>query len=116
MRFIERFRTAVASGQFHPDREQEAAALGPADYLALARVYPAVMIEAIPAMTPEMYNEAKRFMLLIDTLYDEGIELVCSAEVGPFELYPEGEGAQAFRRTASRLSEMQSLAWRAKRR
>jgi len=63
-------------------------------------------------MTPEMHNEAKRFMLLIDTLYDEGVDLVYSAEVAPSQLYPEGEGAQAFRRTASRLIELQGSASR----
>jgi cell division protein ZapE len=91
-----------------------AAALGAADYLALARAYRALMIEAIPVMTPDMHNEARRFTLLIDTLYDEVVELVCSAEAHAPDLYPEGEGAEAFKRTVSRLIEMQGAAWRAR--
>ena len=59
-------------------------------------------------MGPEMRNEARRFMLLIDTLYDEGVQLVCSAAAPPERLYAHGDGADAFRRTASRLVEMQS--------
>jgi cell division protein ZapE len=82
--------------------------LAAADYLALAHHFHTVLIEHIPAMTPEMRNEAKRFMLLIDTLYDEGVMVLCSAAAEPEALYPKGDGMQAFRRTASRLAEMQS--------
>jgi len=59
---------------------------------------------------PVMRNrdEARRFVLLIDTLYDEGVKFVCSAEAAPDALYATGDGAEAFRRTASRLAEMQS--------
>ena len=59
-------------------------------------------------MTENMHNVARRFILLIDTLYDEGVKLICSAAAPPDELYPRGDGAEAFRRTASRLAEMQS--------
>ena len=59
-------------------------------------------------MGEAMRNEARRFILLIDTLYDEGVQLVCSAAAVPDRLYVVGDGAEAFRRTASRLVEMQS--------
>lgn len=85
-----------------------AAALAANDYLAIARAFHTVLIDRIPLMGPEMRNEARRFTLLIDTLYDESVTLVCSAAAAPDELYPRGDGADAFRRTASRLIEMQS--------
>jgi cell division protein ZapE len=78
------------------------------DFLAIAHNFHTVMIDAIPEMSPRERNEARRLTLLIDTLYDEGVKLICSAEVPPDLLYPEGDGADAFRRTASRLIEMQS--------
>jgi cell division protein ZapE len=59
-----------------------------------------------------MRNEARRFVLLIDTLYDEGVKLICSAAAPPDALYTDGDGAEAFRRTASRLAEMQSADYR----
>lgn len=82
--------------------------LAAADFLAIARAFPTVMLERIPVMRPEKRNEARRFVLLIDTLYDEGVEFICSAAAPPDALYPEGDGAEAFRRTVSRLTEMQS--------
>lgn len=84
------------------------AALAAADYLAVAHAFRTVMIDRIPVMGPEMRNEARRFVLLIDTLYDEGVKLICSAAAPPDALYTDGDGAEAFRRTASRLAEMQS--------
>ena len=83
-------------------------ALAAADFLAIARDFHTVLIDDIPVMGPDMRNEARRFMLLIDTLYDEGVTLICSAAADADTLYPQGDGAQAFRRTASRLAEMQS--------
>ena len=86
-------------------------ALGAPDYLAIARAFHTVLIDRIPAMSLAMRNEARRFTLLIDTLYDQGIKLVCSAEVPPDRLYPQGDSADAFQRTVSRLIEMQSAAY-----
>ncbi|HJR55573.1 MAG TPA: cell division protein ZapE [Rhizomicrobium sp.] len=80
--------------------------LGPADYLAIARDFHTIFIDRIPQLTPERRNEARRFTLLIDTLYDQGVKLLCSAAAPPEALYAEGSGAEAFRRTASRLVEM----------
>jgi cell division protein ZapE len=85
--------------------------LAAADYLAIAQSFHTVFIDHVPLLTPDMRNEARRFTLLIDTLYDEGVKLVCSAAAPPDALYPEGSGADAFRRTASRLVEMQSEAY-----
>jgi len=82
--------------------------LAAADYLAIAEEFHTLLLDHVPQLSPEMRNEARRFILLIDTLYDEGVKLVCSAAAPPSQLYPEGDGAEAFRRTASRLAEMQS--------
>ena len=82
--------------------------LGPADFLAIARDFHTVLISGIPRLRPEQRNEARRFVTLIDALYEHRVNLVCSAEAEPAALYPEGEGAFQFERTASRLMEMQS--------
>lgn len=82
--------------------------LGNADYLAIAAAFPTILIDRIPVMGPERRDAARRFVNLIDTLYDEGVQLVCSAAAAPDRLYASGDGADAFRRTASRLVEMQS--------
>lgn len=82
--------------------------LGAEDYLALTRRYGAVFLDNIPVMRPDMRNEAKRFSILIDALYDAKVKLVCSAAAEPAALYPEGHGAFEFERTASRLIEMRS--------
>ena len=81
--------------------------LGAADYLALARDFHTVLIDHVPQMTPDMRNAARRFILLIDTLYDEGVKLIASAAAPPAGLYPQGDGADVFQRTVSRLAEMQ---------
>jgi cell division protein ZapE len=78
------------------------------DYLQIARHFHTVLIDNIPQLNSTMRNEARRFILLIDTLYDEGTKLICSAAAPPDRLYTDGDGAEAFRRTASRLVEMQS--------
>jgi cell division protein ZapE len=82
--------------------------LGPSDYLAIAEEFHAVLIDRIPVMTDNMHNVARRFTLLIDTLYDEGVKLICSAAAPADQLYPSGIASDAFRRTVSRLAEMQS--------
>jgi cell division protein ZapE len=85
-----------------------AAALGPADYLALCRNYRTFMLAGIPRLGPEKRNEAQRFNIFVDTLYEAHGNLIASAEAAPAELYPEGDGAFEFQRTVSRLIEMQS--------
>ncbi len=82
--------------------------LGAHDYLTLARSYRTILLAGIPELGPERRNEARRFITLIDILYDNSINLVCSAATGPDAIYPDGEGNIAFHRTASRLIEMQS--------
>jgi cell division protein ZapE len=82
--------------------------LGAADYLALAQNFHTILIDHIPRLGPDEANEARRFTLLIDTLYDEKVKLVCSASAPPQELYVEGDNADSFRRAASRLMEMQT--------
>ena len=85
--------------------------LGPGDYLALATHFHALVLDAVPMLGPDNYDEARRFITLIDALYDHRVKLVASAEAEPDRLYERGEGARAFERTASRLVEMQSEAW-----
>ncbi len=87
--------------------------LGAADYLAIAKRYSTVMLDGIPVMGPEQRNEAKRFITLIDTLYDAHVKLIASAEAEPHALYTGSEGREAFEfaRTASRLIEMASTAY-----
>ena len=87
--------------------------LGPADYLAIAGVVRTLFIDRIPRLSREKNNEAKRFVTLVDTLYEAKVHLICSADAPPDELYEQGEGAFEFERTASRLIEMQSEDWQA---
>ena len=84
--------------------------LGASDYLALARDFHTLFVENIPAMTFDRRNEAKRFIILIDTLYDHHVKLLASAEVEAPELYKAETGREAFEfdRTVSRLIEMRS--------
>jgi cell division protein ZapE len=87
------------------------APLGPPDYLAIAKAFGAVFIEHIPAMSARYRNPSKRFILLIDTLYDARARLVASAETSAEGLYSEGHHVKEFARTISRLKEMQSASW-----
>lgn len=87
------------------------AALGPLDYLAVAKDFHTVFIDHIPVLGPARRNEARRFITLVDALYDNHVCLIASAEAEPPALYPAGEGADHFQRTASRLMEMRSEAF-----
>ncbi|MEE8393646.1 MAG: cell division protein ZapE, partial [Rhodospirillales bacterium] len=89
--------------------------LGAADYLEIARRYHTIVVAQIPRMGEDNMNEAKRFVTLIDALYERRVNLICSADVPPHELYVRGKGAFEFERTASRLIEMQSDAYMAAR-
>jgi len=80
--------------------------LGAADYLALAQAFQTVILENVPQMGPELRNEAKRFVTLVDALYETRTKLIMSAAVKPDQLYKDGTGAFEFERTASRLIEM----------
>lgn len=84
--------------------------LGANDYLAIVERFSVVFIENVPMMDYAQRNEAKRFILLIDTLYDSHITTVVSAAANPHVLYTAGRGTESFefQRTASRLIEMQS--------
>lgn len=83
-------------------------ALGAADYIRLSRAFQTLILENVPQMGPENRNEAKRFVTLIDALYETRTKLIISAEVQPEQLYVDGTGAFEFERTASRLIEMRS--------
>ena len=85
--------------------------LGPADYLALAQAVRVLILEDIPRLSATNYNEARRFVTLIDTLYEAKVRLVASAADAPERLYLEGSGTFEFARTASRLREMQAADW-----
>lgn len=86
-------------------------ALGPADYLALANAVDVLIIDNIPRLSMSNYNEAKRFVTLVDALYEARVRLIASAADEPEQLYNEGEGSFEFERTASRLREMQDASW-----
>jgi len=81
--------------------------LGAADYLAIAKKFNTLILSGVPYLKPSRRNEAKRFISLMDSLYEHNVNLVCSAEVAPDEIYPEGDGVDPFQRAVSRLLEMQ---------
>lgn len=85
--------------------------LGAPDYLALAKTYGTIFVAHVPVLKASERNEAKRFILLIDTLYDAGTRLVVTAAAEPEKLCTTGPHKAEFLRTASRLREMQSVSW-----
>ncbi|MDH5773261.1 MAG: cell division protein ZapE, partial [Rhodospirillaceae bacterium] len=82
--------------------------LGAADYIEISRRYHTLIMSGIPRMNGEMKDVARRFITLIDALYEGHVKFICSADGEPNELYSDGEGAFEFERTSSRLVEMQS--------
>ncbi|MTH66260.1 cell division protein ZapE [Paracoccus shanxieyensis] len=85
--------------------------LGPADYLAVAEAVDVLFLDNIPRLSQSNFNEAKRFVTLIDALYEAKVRLIASGADDPERLYAEGEGAFEFERTASRLREMRDADW-----
>jgi cell division protein ZapE len=84
---------------------------GAADYLAIAERYAAIVLDGIPRLGRDRRDEARRFNILIDALYEARTLLIAAAEVRPEEIYVGGDGSFEFRRTVSRLIEMQSADW-----
>ncbi|MGR3377721.1 cell division protein ZapE [Salipiger abyssi] len=105
---LPRYWNGVARASFY---ELCGQALGPADYLAIADALRLLVIENVPRLGRSNFNEAKRFVTLIDALYEAKVKLIASAVDEPESLYIEGPGAFEFERTASRLREMQSADW-----
>ena len=86
-------------------------ALGAGDYLAIAAHFHTLILDGIPRLSPDNYDQARRFIVLVDTLYDQRVKLIASADAIPDQLYQFGKNAEMFERTASRLDEMQSDDW-----
>ncbi len=107
---LDQYRNGVARAEFWDLCGQP---YGPADFLAIAKSVRALIIENIPLLSRSNYNEARRFVMLIDALYEARVRLVASAAAQPEKLYVEGAGSFEFQRTASRLREMQSGDWSA---
>lgn len=105
---IPAFANGVARANF---RDLCGVALGAADYLALADAARVLILEDIPTLSRSNFNEAKRFVTLIDALYEAKVRLIASAAALPEMLYVEGAGVFEFERTASRLREMQGADW-----
>ncbi len=83
-------------------------ALGPSDYMAIAAAYETVILSDIPQMDENLKDAARRFVTLVDALYEHRTALICSAAVPPEQLYVGQEGGFEFHRTVSRLIEMQA--------
>lgn len=106
-RVIEVPRTAVGVARFG-FKELCGRPLGPSDYLELASRFHTLVLSDIPLLSPENKDEARRFVTLVDALYEHKVTLICSAAAPPESLYPTGIGAFEFQRTVSRLMEMQA--------
>lgn len=102
---IERTAHGVARLTFE---ELCARPLGASDYLTLTEHFHTLLLEKVPLLSAARRNESKRFVTLVDILYEAGSNLVISAEVAAEDLYPEGDGKFEFARTVSRLMEMRS--------
>lgn len=87
--------------------------LGAGDFIALATHFHTVILDGVPRLSPEQRNEAKRFMILIDTLYEHKVKAIIAADAPPDRLYAEGAHTFEFERTVSRLMEMQAEDYRA---
>ena len=85
--------------------------LGPQDYLAIAERFHTLFLDGVPLLTPDNRQAARRFVTLIDALYEAKTRLVARAAGAPEQLYPAGDGAFEFERTVSRLNEMSSQSW-----
>lgn len=85
--------------------------LGPNDYVAIAQRFHTVFLEDLPRLNPQRREEARRLVVLIDALYEARTRLIVLADAEPVALYPAGDGAFEFERTASRLQEMRSAGW-----
>jgi cell division protein ZapE len=107
---VPRAAMGVARFSFHELCE---APLAAPDYLTIAHAFHTLVLDCIPVMDYDARNAAKRFIILIDALYDNGVKLIASAAAEPDALYHATEGyeAQEFKRTASRLIEMRSEAY-----
>ncbi|MCK5479007.1 MAG: cell division protein ZapE, partial [Methylococcales bacterium] len=81
--------------------------LGPADYLAIASEFSTILIADIPSLSIEIRDQVRRFVTLIDALYEQSVKLICTSVAPPEQLYLE-MGDFNFKRTRSRLIEMQS--------
>jgi cell division protein ZapE len=107
---VPRAAMGVARFSFHDLCEQP---LAGADYLKIAHEFHTILLEEIPTLDYQRRNDAKRFIVLIDTLYDNAVKLIASAQAEPNALYRATEGFEAheFKRTASRLIEMRGQAY-----